>query len=482
MILSLILASRKALPKPPEEMTDDSSVLTPLSIRYFPYSQHISARKLAMRGKPRSEHRLPSLVEICCDSIRSSPEEVDFEQHEEELEMRGLWEPINSNTPFYLHLDRNFMRETPGLRQKMKLPRVMYLSPATIIVVPRTLVAQWRSEILKHCSASVRHLVIKGSTKIPPAHKLASDYDVSTSLLSAGHCLPSLFQIIIISDSRISTETSLSNESALHVGYTCRCKPFARIRVPDCSCEAPKGVSMLLQVRWKRLVRDEGHNAVSLSTNLNHFLLLLSAERRWIVTGTPTTNLLGLSLGKASDVAEEEDISSAFLPLSGDNDAARVSQLFTSKRVWRSSDREDVRKLGSMMESFLCVQRFSADPRAFETLVAAPLFRRDGPLPGAVQVLTQVMAAFMIRHRIEDIEKDVLLPPMKEETILLDLDPYAQISFNVFLSSIVINAVDSERRDQVCLSSSAYNYLFELTTILTDRITSFIPSFVYCLV
>lgn len=135
-----------------------------------------------------------------------------------------------------------------------------------------------------------------------------------------------------------------------------------------------------------------------------------------------------------------------------------------------------------MMESFLCVQRFSADPRAFETLVAAPLFRRDGPLPGAVQVLTQVMTAYMIRHRIEDIEKDVLLPPMKEETILLDLDPYAQMSFNVFLSSIVINAVDSERRDQVCLSSSAYNYLFKLTTIFTDRITSFIPLFVSFLV
>lgn len=51
--------------------------------------------------------------------------------------------------------------------------------------------------------------------------------------------------------------------------------------------------------------------------------------------------------------------------------------------------------------------------------------------------------------RVDDIENDVLLPFMSRETILLDLDPYALMSYNAMQAMIAVNAVDSERTDQV---------------------------------
>ena len=47
--------------------------------------------------------------------------------------------------------------------------------------------------------------------------------------------------------------------------------------------------------------------------------------------------------------------------------------------------------------------------------------------------------------RVEDVECDVSLPTMSRETVMLHLDPYARISYNLLQASIAINAIDSER-------------------------------------
>jgi hypothetical protein len=51
--------------------------------------------------------------------------------------------------------------------------------------------------------------------------------------------------------------------------------------------------------------------------------------------------------------------------------------------------------------------------------------------------------------RISDVEHEVTLPLMNHETVLLDLHPLAAKSYNAMQGLIAINAVDSERKDQV---------------------------------
>jgi hypothetical protein len=256
-----------------------------------------------------------------------------------------------------------------------------------------------------------------------------------------------------------------------HSWNQCKCPELPGYRVPNCTCQVA-GISPLLQIRWKRLVIDEGHVSATLSTVLVPFAKQLSVERRWIVTGTPTTNLLGLGLGsKVTEYLESpskkgRQDNSAFEETEEGIDWTEANSSFSSqvttpagspppatpfKRIWNKYDREDLNKLGNMITHFIAIPQFSTDSSLMTTHVTEALLDPSGPRHGAIQVLNQVMQFVMIRHRVEDVEKDVALPPVTHESVLLDLDPFVIKSFNSLQAIIVVNAVDSRRTDQVCL-------------------------------
>jgi hypothetical protein len=137
------------------------------------------------------------------------------------------------------------------------------------------------------------------------------------------------------------------------------------------------------------------------------------------VTGTPTTNLLGLGLGRktAEEASHSEDGNEEMEDLFGDegngspmdvtsspspSDISRspsASAEMPASRVWNKHDREDLRKLGNMVAHFISVPQFGADLKLMNTHVTEPLLDLQGPRPGAISVLNQVMEMVMIRHR-----------------------------------------------------------------------------------
>jgi hypothetical protein len=158
-------------------------------------------------------------------------------------------------------------------------------------------------------------------------------------------------------------------------------------------------------------VVDEGHVHGTDKTNISKVASLLSVERRWLVTGTPTTNLLGINLRSSEVDAElqypDDQPEDDLLPAWDDLDPGSLSRNgvcvanaeVLPPRTWSKYDREDLRRLGTMMITFLQIPRFATESQLFTSHVVQSLFGTSGPQPGAIQVLTQVMNCIMIRHQ-----------------------------------------------------------------------------------
>lgn len=454
MTLALILATIDQLSKPEESIHDARPVMTPLAFRHFPDTKFEASRKRLSRGRasasPRNDDSFPRLLELMLHYVRTSPDRLHLRRNVEWLQNRGLQTLLDLNAPFYLQSEEPAVSKRSRRKVANRGFRKMHLTSATLIVVPPNLLAQWNSEILKHCLGpdetddALRFLIVKPKDELPSVRNLASNYD-----------------IVLLNHETFAREVSKIDHSKKSTWNVCKCPGYKGTRVPDCKCDDSSEISPLFRIRWKRLVVDEGHVHGTDKTHISKVASLLSVERRWLVTGTPTTNLLGINLRGQEmgtelrypdDESEEDDILPIWEELDPGSPGQGSSQVSSREaivpRTWTRYDREDLRRLGIMMITFLQIPRFSTETGLFRTHVVHSLFGTNGPHPGAIQVLTQVMNSIMIRHQIQDIETDVSLPSLTQETVLLDLDPLAVRSYNALQAAITINAVDSERKDQ----------------------------------
>jgi len=201
------------------------------------------------------------------------------------------------------------------------------------------------------------------------------------------------------------------NPFDLYSWRPCSCDEFPSSRVPICFCQN-KEVSPLLQIRWKRLVIDEGHISVGIPADLIHLAGLLSLERVWILTGTPTRNLLGQGIGLGTDSEDTIETKPDLYNMGREIIFRKIMPWYTHQRnyrtedemmvnpsVWGEFDFRDLKKLDNLITFGVQVPQFHANPEGFLDYVINPLFDDTGPRPGSIQVLIQVMEMNMIRHR-----------------------------------------------------------------------------------
>lgn len=176
--------------------------MTPLSFRHFPSAQCISAREQFFQNNadvilPQSI-RVPSFVELLLHHKRTTPDTTipntstvqGLLSYERQLEITSKIEQIHpgkllqANTPFYYHYNGGSTTDERAQRRKTDPgPRLMYLTSATLIIVPTNLLGQWDREIHKHVEYPIRVLILRPGHSMPHVTALASNYDVSLSVI-----------------------------------------------------------------------------------------------------------------------------------------------------------------------------------------------------------------------------------------------------------------------------------------------------------
>ncbi|KAG8931828.1 hypothetical protein FRC01_000737 [Tulasnella sp. 417] len=405
--IALILSTLDQLPRPEN---DDRKIRTEWSL----------ADEEARDPDPevRLEGSVPSLFDLTCNFIRTNPEASGWYRQRHS----GLPEILTAklNHPSF----RPFYHSRPSVANVQERSRSFFapagqsvkiwLTNATLLLVPKMLLPQWRAELNKHVRhGSLKALIIDDLTIIPPASDLANTYD-----------------LVVITHERLTVDVT------------------RRAKLPDSEL-------VFSQIRWLRLIVDEGNVCANLSETMMH-TRNISAERRWIVSGTPTTNLVNVGSVAPSVVSLTEDGEDS----SGDGDSSNDSG--PGDGAGMAQYRSDLKKLSIMISGFLA-QAVSPmiggfhelqsvrhrEETLFQAHVVAPACATSPAMKwGSGRILERILSRCMVRHRIEEIESEVVLPPLTSAPVLLSMTPYQAVTYNVLQSYIVVNAIDSERTDK----------------------------------
>lgn len=334
-------------------------------------------------------------------------------------------------------------------------PRQLALCSATIIVVPRNLLHQWQAEFQKHVMEGedgLRILILENNKdRLPSAKRLLMDYDV-----------------ILFSKSRFEAEVKDGvddqGRNANNVRAGCQCPYIGASRIRDCSCFNPDDVycSPLKQLHFLRIIVDEGHEFSSTATNAVRVATeLVTAERRWVVSGTPAKErLFGVDVDLASNVEAEKSAplmehDAATTMLSSNSAAAteeRLAAALDRRKLFSKAEESNgaAKSIGILAANFLGVRPWCGTENAQKIEWEDYAFRHESKgrtYTAFSRTMDMTLGNLVVKTRPEDVSKDVTLPPLDHKVKFLEPSFYDTLTINLFILVITGNAVTSERED-----------------------------------
>ncbi|KAG8531085.1 uncharacterized protein KY384_004442 [Bacidia gigantensis] len=297
-------------------------------------------------------------------------------------------------------------------RQANQKPsKYFQLCSATIIVVPRNLLSQWQREIAQHFDPGTFNI-------------LCLDTKEDVMMPAASQLLP--YDIILLTRPRFEQEMSPS------LTVNCTCPSHRR-----CHCTADIDYhSPLRDLHFLRIIMDEGHEFATGTNRVCQALSELTVERKWLLSGTPSRGLLGV------------EVDTAAYETSKTSSSTSTQMLLEARKRNPALDQEkkDLANLGLLVTKFFKVKPWAnsskEDSANWTSYIIPDKQGRRKPTS-----LRNLLDSLFLRHRIEDIEAEVPLPPLLNQIAYVEPKWQDKLSQNAFLISLIANAVTSERED-----------------------------------
>lgn len=389
--------------------------LTKYEVSKVPADIMIYDEDMASDGPvPYSEKRqsgVPSLVELCRKSINRASLPWKYYMKELPSSVINVLSSVPGSFRISLYeasatlnsrITRNetFKRETFDSKTLGEgvIYKTLYKSSTTLVVVPDNLFHQWNDEMKRHLTPSyLKVLFIFGQFQKQQITCLAT----FQSFIPTDPKMLVEFDMILISSSILSRLLDLNGMSS----------------------------SPLFKVYWKRLIVDEGHSMNSKNSRVSQLCKEIYAERRWSVTGTPTSGMTRLQMNEEQI---ENDISLS---------PSKKSR-YTVKNKFNAKD--DLNKLGITVGSFLKVEPFHSQPKFWTSSIIKPMIAND---LHAYYSLRHILDALVVRHDLKEVESELELPPLRHVPVFLEPSYHNTLSINLFTAVLAVNAVTSERTD-----------------------------------
>ncbi|KAF2464944.1 uncharacterized protein BDR25DRAFT_328989 [Lindgomyces ingoldianus] len=357
-------------------------------------------------------------------------------------------------------LDQNIHYEIPAEHPRMNRttrippPRKLVLCSGTLIVVPRNLLHQWQGEIRKHvCKGSLKILIMDSKPKRNTKKKnlLNGDEDMEprSELPSTTDLMK--YDIIIFTRNRFEQEIQdgadeVGRRLASGAPLECQCPYIGASRVRDCRCLTESGIyeSALKKLHWLRIIIDEGHNFSSGVSNAVLIAKQIRAERRWVVSGTPAKDLVGVEVDMSTlDTQNDEG-----------NEPSLVRNLAIEQRK-NFSIKEDktgaAKALGSLASNFLMVRPWCDSTAEGKLDWDDYIYRHEDhhrkTYSGFSTSFLRTLEGLVVKTRPEDVERDIKLPPMTHRVVYLKPCWFDKMTANLFIQVLRANAITSERSD-----------------------------------
>lgn len=386
----------------------------PLSYLLYNESEDEKTAESMYQYDSTSTSSLKSLAELCKECINQNS--LPWKNYIEDIPISVVNRLSSSPGYFRIPLENHEYDSTYSLktrkassRQKLinndkspegKIYRTLYMCNTTLIIVPDNLFHQWNNELKKHIEPSFLDKLFVSSQFKKPIYSQNSAF--ISELPDDPKCLVK-FDMILITQSLLA-------------------KQFGNLNKYD---------NPLDMIYWKRLIIDEGHSVQSRNSRTSLLCKSLHSERRWAVTGTPTSGLTRLYMDEEQTEAMAQN-----------NETKLKMNHYVVKSKF--NERDDLNKLGTIVSNFLKIEPFHSQPKVWTNSIIRPL---TSNLYGSTVSLSNLLDAIVVRHALKDIELNLKLPALHHLPVFLKPSYHNKIAINLFTAVLAVNAVSSERID-----------------------------------